>query len=227
METRPLFEIKDLRFSYAQKRGGSSVLALSIAALAIQPGERILLRGPNGSGKTSLLKLLNALLEPSSGEVLFRGVAVSSSSELRNRSVYLHQNPLLLSGPVSYNVAFGCRRDGLSKEAIAERVRSQLSRVGLEGFARRRSRALSGGEAQRVALARALATGADVLLLDEPTASVDADSALLIRRVLDEEAARGATILVSTHDEALAADLGGRTLRFENGTIIGDEARGT
>lgn len=225
MTAEILFEIRDLAFTYDGKNGGAKVL--EVPSLSIVRGERLLLRGPNGSGKTSLLKLLNDLLVPTEGEILFRGRPANGSAELRERSVYVHQNPLILAGSVSYNVGLGAARLRLPKRKTAERVREVLARVGLAGFGHRGSRALSGGEAQRVAIARAIATGADILLLDEPTASVDADSARLIRRLLDEEAARGATILVSTHDEALARDLGGRTLRFEAGRIVEDSGSST
>lgn len=220
MTAETLFDIRDLAFAYAGR--SARARALEVPALSIAAGERLVLRGPNGSGKTSLLKLLNDLLVPSSGQILFKGRPAAGSTELRERSVYLHQHPLILAGTVTYNVGLGCARLRLPKGERARRIGEALERVGLGDFGRRGSRALSGGEAQRVALARALATGADILLLDEPTASVDAESAGLIRRIIEAEAAKGATILVSTHDEALARDLGGRTLRFEAGRIIDD-----
>ncbi len=138
------------------------------------------------------------------------------------RSVYLHQHPWLFAGTVSYNVGFGCGGKGLSRSAIDERSREALALVGLAGFGRRSYRALSGGEAQRVALARAFATGADILLLDEPTASADSESAKLVRSALEAAAGRGATLIVSTHEREFARDFATRTLRLESGQIIED-----
>lgn len=195
---------------------------MSIEALDIGAKERVALVGPNGSGKTSLLKLLNALAVPRSGEILFEGEPASRSASLRRRSVYLHQHPFLFAATVAYNVGFGCARLGLSRAAREERVAAALARVGLAGFGRRRHRALSGGEAQRVALARALATGADVFLLDEPTASADTVSARLIVKVLEEEAARGATILIATHEKSLVEGFAARIIRLEGGRLADD-----
>ncbi|HUX38035.1 MAG TPA: energy-coupling factor ABC transporter ATP-binding protein [Rectinemataceae bacterium] len=220
MTDSPFFEIRDLDFSWDAGREGRP--ALSIASLALGEGQRVALVGPNGSGKTSLLKLLNGLTVPRGGSILFEGETAWSSAPLRKRSVYLHQHPFLLAGTVSYNVGFGCGRLGLGRAEREDRITRSLARLGLAGFGRRRHRALSGGEAQRVALARALATGADILLLDEPTASADRESAALIARVLGEEAERGATIVIATHETALAGGFANRTIRLEAGTIVED-----
>lgn len=220
MSNEALFEVRELDFAYGARRDAAAILRLE--SLDIQRGQRVALIGPNGSGKTSLLKLLNALALPRSGRVLFEGEEARLSSSLRRRSVYLHQHPFLFAGSVSYNVGFGCARLGLSRDEREERVARALARVGLAGFARRRHRALSGGEAQRVALARALATGADVFLLDEPTASADAASAELIVKVLDEEAARGATIVIATHEKALSEGFATRVIRLEGGRLADD-----
>ena len=220
MTARNLFEVRDLDFSWDSGRGGKP--ALSIPSLAIGEGQSVALLGPNGSGKTSLLKLLNGLAAPGSGSILFEGEAAWGSARLRKRSVYLHQHPFLLAGTVSYNVGFGCGRLGLGRAEKEDRITRALERLGLGGFGRRRHRALSGGEAQRVALARALATGADILLLDEPTASADRESAALIARILAEEADRGATIVIATHETALSGAFARRTIRLEAGTIVED-----
>jgi energy-coupling factor transporter ATP-binding protein EcfA2 len=220
MNAEPLFELRDLAFVYGGRN--SQVLALSIPALAIGQGERVALLGPNGSGKTSLLKVLNGLASPASGLALFRGECIEGCAELRRRSVYLHQHPYLFAGSVSYNVSFGCRSRRLSRPEVAARVSARLALVGLSGFERRRHRALSGGEVQRVALARALATGADVFLLDEPTASADSASVVLVEAAIRAAAAEGATIVFSTHDATLAASLATRILHLDGGRICED-----
>jgi energy-coupling factor transporter ATP-binding protein EcfA2 len=209
-----LFLITGAEFRYGRD------LALALGGLALAEGETVALLGPNGCGKTTLLKALNGLLGPTAGRVLFKGVEASSSAELRARSVYLHQHPYLLTGTVAYNLRFGCRAAGLDRGGAEARCAELEALLGLSDFGRRRHRELSGGEAQRVALARALATGADVLLLDEPTASADAASRDLILSAL--RARRDATIVFSTHDAALAAGLADRVLSLERGLIVDD-----
>ena len=191
--------------------------AFAAERLEVMEGECLALLGPNGSGKTTLLKALGGLLKPSAGSLLFLGEDASSSRSLRRRGVYLHQAPYILSGSVSYNLYYGARARGLPRGAADDGVREALSLLGLSGFERRCHRELSGGEAQRVALARAFAAGADVLLLDEPTASADAASARLVLEALRARRAAGATIVFSTHDPKLAEALATRTLVLEDG----------
>lgn len=198
--------------------------ALSVAGLEISRGERIVCTGPNGSGKTTLLKAMNGLIRPVRGHVRFRGEDAHGSKALRVSSVYLHQHPYILSGSVAYNVAYGCRARGMSEAETALRVRETLELLGLSGFAGRRHRALSGGEAQRVALARAMAPRPEVLLLDEPTASVDAASAGMVRAALRAAARAGTTLIISTHDTSLMDGFATRRLEFSDGGIIADRS---
>jgi ABC-type multidrug transport system ATPase subunit len=207
----PLYEARGLELSYGE------ILAFGPASFSIAEGERLALLGPNGSGKTTLLKALNRLAQPSAGSLLFLGEDAARSGALRSRSVYLHQHPYIMAGTVSYNVCFGGRARGLGSAETERRAAEAMELLGLEGFGRRRHRALSGGEAQRVALARALAAGADVLLLDEPTASADAASRDLIVAAL--LARKGSTVIFSTHDEGLARRLADRTLVLDRGAI--------
>jgi energy-coupling factor transporter ATP-binding protein EcfA2 len=211
-----MYRVEALELSYGKD------LAFAARNLHIGQGECVALLGPNGSGKTTFLKALNGLLKPSSGRLLFKGGEAASSGELRRRSVYLHQQPYILAGSVSYNVSFGARSRSTAKAEAERRALEAMALLGLAGFERRRHRALSGGEAQRVALARALASGADILLLDEPTASADAASRELIIRALRRVAGEGATIVFSTHDETVASELADRALSFERGRITDD-----
>jgi ABC-type multidrug transport system ATPase subunit len=214
MSETPCFELSGAEFRYGER------LALRVPSLVLAEGEVVALVGPNGSGKTTLLKALGGLVRPSAGSLRFRGADLLTSPGLRSSCVYLHQQPYLLAGTVAYNVAFGCRARGMDRRETEGRVADSLALLGLGGFERRKHRALSGGEAQRVALARALASGADVLLLDEPTAEADTASRALIMAAL--KARGGATIIFSSHDAGLGAELACRTLSLEGGLVVAD-----
>jgi energy-coupling factor transporter ATP-binding protein EcfA2 len=224
-----MIAIRDLEFSYP----GSGIRVLSIPRLDLEKGQAVVLVGPNGSGKTTFLRLLGGLLPWGTGDFRVDGATINGPKSimtkslwpqsLRPRCVYLHQQPYIFSGSVSYNVGLGCRALGMSRDETARKVKEILPTLGLDGFAVRGHKRLSGGEAQRVALARVLACGADILLLDEPTASADTYSAGLIRNVLLERSGCGATILCATHDEFLMDDLPARILEFRQGGIVKDE----
>ncbi|HTX71213.1 MAG TPA: ABC transporter ATP-binding protein [Rectinemataceae bacterium] len=211
-----LFEAEGLELRFGEQ------LAFAVPRLLVEEGERLALLGPNGSGKTTVLKAMGGLLAPCAGSLRFMGEPVLSSRRLRERCVYMHQHPYILAGTVAYNVTFGCRSRHVGREQGEARAREAMRILGLEGFGRRRSRALSGGESQRVALARALAAGADVLLLDEPTASADADSRDLILEALRARARTGATLIFSTHDPGLARQLATRVILLDRGSVADD-----
>jgi len=238
MKTEGLWSCRDLELRYAARGGRAGgargrgraaghgrplpPAAFLAEAFDIGEGECLALVGPNGSGKTTFLKALNGLLAPRAGSLLFLGEPVTASAELRRRSVYLHQSPYILAGSVSYNVLYGARARGLGSAEAQVRARAALALLGLGDFGHRHSRALSGGEAQRVALARALASGADILLLDEPTASADSASANLVLAALRARRDAGDTIVFSTHDPDLAEALATRTIRLRDGRIQGE-----
>jgi ABC-type multidrug transport system ATPase subunit len=218
MSDRALYEARGLELRFGPN------LAFGPASFEIREGECLALVGPNGSGKTSLLKALNGLLAPVAGSLAFLGEDVAHSRAMRERSVYLHQHAYIMAGTVAYNVSFGGRARGLPRDQVEARVARAMALLGLEDLGRRRHRALSGGEAQRVSLARAFATGADVLLLDEPSASADSASRELILSAL--RSLGDATIVFSTHDDGLAAELADRSIRLERGAIVDILERG-
>jgi len=192
-----MYHIQGLDHYYGDKK------VLSIDDVSVPPASITGLIGPNGSGKSTLLKLLGFLEEPTHGALLFKGrKVVPFSNAVRFRVTLLTQEPYLMQRSVSDNVAYGLKIRG-DTNGLAGRVEDALVQVGLdpESFAGRKWSALSGGEAQRVALAARLILRPEVLLLDEPTASVDSHSARLIRKAsLKAREEWGTTLVVATHD---------------------------
>ena len=192
-----IYQIQDIDHYYGDKQ------VVSIDDLAIAPASIVGLIGPNGSGKSTLLKLLCFLEEPTYGALFFKGQKTSSFSDgVRSGITLMTQEPYLMRRSVFDNVAYGLKIRGDTRD-IRNRVGNALGLVGLEpeSFTRRKWYQLSGGEAQRVALAARLVLKPEVLLLDEPTASVDAESARLIKKAsLQAREEWGATLVVATHD---------------------------
>jgi tungstate transport system ATP-binding protein len=175
---------------------------LSIDDVSIHDAAITGLIGPNGSGKSTLLKLMCFLEEPTYGSIFFKGRRTGPFSGDTRKVTLLPQEPYLMQRSVFENVAYGLKIRGDVKR-LNTRVEDALLQVGLEAesFSRRRWSALSGGEAQRVALAARLILKPEVLLLDEPTANVDTDSAHLIRMAsLKARDEWGTSLVVATHD---------------------------
>ena len=192
-----MYELVNVKLLYGQR------VALSIPAMLIGKGERVALMGPNGSGKTSLLKLMDGLIGPSEGRVLLEGKTVVKPAPARPRSVYLHQYPYLLSGTVAYNVGFGCRALGMDAREIRRRAEEAIALLGLEGMEGRTNRALSGGEAQRVKLATELsrrATGKTLYILDEPTTGLHFADIERLLFILKRLVLSGNTVIIIEHN---------------------------
>ena len=214
----PIFEIRSLRHSYAGRP------VLTIEHLCVEPASIVGLVGPNGSGKSTLLKLLGLIEKPTEGEIRFNGRVVEPfSPEARFRVTLVPQEPFLMKRSVFNNVAYGLRLRGDGGD-VADRVHEALALVGLDGkaFAGRPWYALSGGEAQRVALAARLVLKPKVLLLDEPTASVDSASARLIKdAAIRASRELGTTLIVSSHDWQWLHEICDGVLHLFKGRITG------
>jgi putative ABC transport system ATP-binding protein len=189
-------------------------------SVRVHPGEVLAVVGPSGSGKSSFLRLLNRLDEPTAGTVLLDGQDYREITprELRRRVGMVMQMAYLFPGTVASNIAFGPRQH--NTPLAPEQIDALLTRVGLSGYAERDISNLSGGEAQRVSLARTLANAPEVLLLDEPTSALDDASERAIEElVLGIVRERSMACVIVTHDMPQAARIANCMLALEAGKM--------
>lgn len=211
----PMLETRNL------SRVVSNAALISNVNVQVQPGEVLAVIGRSGAGKSSFLRLLNRLDEPTGGTVLlngkdYRGIAPRA---LRTRLGMVMQTAFLFPGTVAANVAFGPQQRG--ERCPPDQIAALLNRVGLPLYEDRDVGTLSGGEAQRVSLARALANTPEALLLDEPTSSLDEGSARGIEElVLSIIAERRLTCLIVTHNRPQAARMAARTMVLDAGKLV-------
>jgi len=213
--SNPLIALYDIRHKYSNRT------VLAIDRLNINSGSIIGLAGPNGSGKSTLLRLLAFLETPTSGTLTFMNEQPSPKPNGVHRQVtLLVQEPYLLKRSVYANIAYGLKVRNESN--YATKVDHALEMVGLlpDKFSNRQWFELSGGEAQRVALAARLVLNPKVLLMDEPTASLDGKSATLIRQAaLAARKEYGTSLVIASHDMAWLNAVCDRIIHLENGTI--------
>ena len=201
--------------------------------LAVRPGERVALVGPNGAGKTTLLRLLHGLVPLDSGERRVRPLDRSSDAlpeALRNgrhrgspvRIAMVFQRPFMLRTSLIGNVEIGLRLQGLPPDERRERAMHALEQVGLAAQALRPGRSLSGGQQQRAALARAWALSPHLLLLDEPTASLDPSAKREIEELIASFSQQGITVVMSSHNLGQVKRLASRVLYVEAGRLLAD-----
>jgi putative ABC transport system ATP-binding protein len=212
--------------------GEGEVHALKGVALTIERGEHVALVGPSGSGKSTLLHIVGCLDRPTRGRYLLEGREVGSLSEeerslLRRHRIgfvfqFFHLLPRLTAqGNVELPMLFA----GTPPEERRERAARALEAVGLSHRATHRPDQLSGGERQRVAIARAVVMDPAVLLADEPTGNLDRASALEVMELIERMNARGLTLVVVTHDPAIA-ERAKRVIRMDDGAIQGTAGTG-
>lgn len=197
----PLLSISGLK-----KRFGERLL-LDIPEFTLMTASAYLLTGINGSGKTTLLRILAGLEPAEIGRVDFFGQQVSMTpytKMLRDAIVYVHQHPVLFSTSVEKNVGYGLRSRGVDPNFIARQVDEAMEWAGVAHLRRSKPSTLSGGEKQRVALARAKVLKPRLLLLDEPTSSLDESAKEQVDALIPAFVSEGGSILAVSHDHHLA-----------------------
>ncbi len=197
-------------------------VALKNITLNIAKGESVGLEGDNGCGKTTLIKLMNGLIFPTSGEYFFEGEKINSKSMKNERFAkafhqkvgYVFQNPenQLFCSSVEEEIAFGPRQMGLSKEEVQMRCNDVMKLLGIENIAQRAPYHLSGGEKKKTALACVLSMNPEVLILDEPLNGLDRKTRETLLQVLKALKSAGKTLIIATHDENLLNQLSDRII---------------
>jgi putative ABC transport system ATP-binding protein len=207
------------------RQGALRVEALKPVTLDVTRGEYVALMGPSGSGKSTLLHVLGCLDRPTSGTYLLDGRDVTrlddaALAEVRNRRIgFVFQRfHLLKDETATRNVELPLLYAGVPREERRRRTAEALASVGLSERAGHRPGQLSGGEQQRVALARALVKSPVLLLADEPTGNLDSAAGASVLRLLDDLNSRGVTLVLITHDPAVAAH-GRRHLWIRDGIV--------
>ncbi len=210
---KPVFALSDASVHFG--RSADPLRALSAVTLMIAAGERVALVGANGCGKSTLLRLLHGLLLPTAGRVQRAAAA---------EQAMLFQRPHLLRMTVQGNIALGLWLRGRSWAQAKAQALTALARVGLTDLAQRNARQLSGGQQQRVAMARAWALGPQVLLLDEPTASLDPHAKREVEALMQEFASSSPamTLVFASHNLGQVKRLASRVIYLEQGQVLAD-----
>ena len=204
-----LFELRTVRVRLGP------VHALQDVTLQVRHGERVALVGANGCGKSTLLRLLNGLLQPAAGHIARDAAA---------RQALLFQRPHMLRTSARNNIALGLWLGGLRWPDARVRADAALARVGMTDLAGRNARTLSGGQQQRLALARAWSVQPDVLLLDEPTASLDPHAKREVEALIEEFAngSEAMTLVFASHNLGQVKRLASRVIYLEQGHVLAD-----
>ena len=211
-----LFELSNAEVRYRK------VQALSGVNLSIKAGESVALVGANGSGKSTLLRLLHGLVSPTAGQC---------QRDAQATQAMLFQRPFMLRTSAQNNVALGLWLRGVGWSAARAQAMDALARVGLAPLAARQARTLSGGQQQRLALARAWALKPDVLLLDEPTASLDPHAKREVEQLIAEFIQSGVngavptqpmTLIFASHNLGQVKRLASRVVYLEGGRVLAD-----
>jgi cobalt/nickel transport system ATP-binding protein len=218
------FKLENISFDY------QGIPALRGLSLQIAQGERVALLGPNGSGKSTLLRILDGLYFPTGGSVFFRDAELNRATlnserfafDFRRHVALVFQNPdVQLFNPTVFDeVAYGPLQMPWTREEVIRRVEETLTFMSLLHLRDRAPHRLSGGEKKKVALASVLVLDPEVLLLDEPTATLDPRSQSQIVDLIQQWKGSSKTVVTATHQLEIVEDIADRVLVLEGGTII-------
>lgn len=218
-----LVEVKDLRYSYSNGKE-----ALRGVSLQIRQGEKVAVLGANGAGKSTLFLNMNGVLTPTEGEIFYRGALVGHHKKDLNRLrrnigiVFQDADNQIIAPTVQAEISFGPMNLKLSREEVIHRVNKAMDALNLKSFKDRAPHYLSGGEKKRVTIADILAMEPEIIIFDEPTASLDPVNAQILEDALNQIEQEGTTLLISTHDVDFAYRWASRILVFFDGQIIAD-----
>lgn len=215
-----MIKVEDLRKSF----DGNAVL--KGVDLNVAEGEIFVIIGPSGQGKSTLLRIIDTLEVPTSGDVLIRNESLytggnANHHDMRKKIGMVFQNPAIFQGSVFENVAYGLRYRKITSEEMHERVETTLREVGLEGYEKREAKSLSGGEKQRIAFARTMVTRPEIILLDEPTSNVDPLTTDKIEEIIHyTRKTYNTTMVMNTHDMLQGQRMGDRIGVMMHGKIM-------
>ena len=219
-----------ISFSDVTKRYPEGLEALKNVSFEIEAGEMVFITGHSGAGKSTVFRLLAAIERPTSGSIVVNGqnLAALRKSAIpylrRNFGLIFQDQKLLFDRSVLDNVLLPLAIVGLPAREAIRRARAALDKVGLLDREKTHPIALSGGEQQRLAIARAVVNRPAILLADEPTANLDADSASAILEIFRAFHQVGVTLVIATHDPDWMARFSPRVLRLERGHLLGASA---
>ena len=217
-----------IQLFHVTKRWSDDPPVLDDVTVQVEKGEFVWLTGPSGAGKTTLLRMLFCADEPTSGQIIVGGRNVNRLSARvvpylrRNIGVVFQDFKLLPNRTALENVGYALEVRGKTDAEIRERAQKRLAQVGLLDRAHSLPLRMSGGEQQRVAIARALVNEPAILLADEPTGNLDASLTYSILELLFDANARGATVVVATHDRTLLQRHQRRTIQLQRGKVVAD-----
>lgn len=217
----PILKTVNLNYSYETEN-----TILKNITIDIFKGEKIAVLGSNGAGKSTFFLILNGVLTPDKGKIYYRENEINKNNlnELRKNIgiVFQDADNQIIASTVFSEVSFGPMNLGISKDEVKKRVEQSLEYMNLLDFKNRPPHYLSGGEKKRVSIADIIAMKSEIIIFDEPTASLDFSNFLMLEKVLSDLSEEGKTILISTHDIDFAYKWADRAIIFSNGNIIAD-----
>lgn len=222
MINESIIKATDLYYTY----DGGDIPALNGLSLDISKGEKVAVMGANGSGKSTFFLCLNGILKPQQGTLSFRGVPYSYNKkcllELRSRIGIVFQDPddQLFSASVRQEISFGILNLGADDQTAMKETEKIMDALDITEFQDRPTHALSGGQKKQVAIADILVMHPDVVILDEPAASLDPKHTALVNNIISEMTKAGITVILSTHDADHAFAWADKVILFHRGKVL-------